>query len=75
MERAIDEACAVTIARQLTASDLRLVIVIIKTISELERIGDVADKYAVLHWKNFLHSKTLISELRTTRTTYNRNVA
>ena len=44
MEIMIDEACARIIAkRQPTAIDLRLVIAIIKTISELERIGDVAD--------------------------------
>ncbi len=45
MEVAIHEACVRIIAkRQPTASDLRLVMVISKTIAELERIGDVADK-------------------------------
>ena len=58
MEVAIDEACVRIIAkRQPTASDLRLVMVISKTIAELERIGDVADK----------HSRTSPEELSQTQ--------
>ncbi|MDR0806385.1 MAG: phosphate signaling complex protein PhoU [Enterobacteriaceae bacterium] len=56
MEVAIDEDCVRIIAkRQPTASDLRLVMAITKTVSELERIGDVADKICRTALEKFSH--------------------
>jgi phosphate transport system protein len=64
MEVAIDEECVKIIAkRQPTASDLRLIMSISKTIAELERIGDVADKICQTALEKFSqqHQPLLVS--------------
>lgn len=67
MEVQIDEDCTEILARrQPTASDLRLVMTVIKTISDLERIGDEAEKFGkvAMRLSGSGNRPTYFSELR-----------
>jgi phosphate transport system protein len=67
MEVEIDEECAQVLARrQPAASDLRLVVAVIKTITDLERIGDQAERVGrmAIHLAEAERPKSQYAELR-----------